>query len=115
MNLSQHPYFDFLVAKSSQFFLTGLDPVAEKLLEFIALENFKGNKTTMMQALKFSSNLLLSQNTMAKRIKQLHKMKLIEVHIHTSDRRVKFLYPSRKASKYFKVLSEQIVKLNAIS
>lgn len=112
MSVSQHPYFDFLIAKSSHSFLHGLDPVSEKLLEYIALENFKGNNATMMQALRFSKNLYLSENTLAKRIKQLQKMKLIEVQIDSEDRRVKFLYPSVNTSKYFNLLSEQILKVN---
>ncbi len=115
MNVTHHPYFNFLIAKSSRFILRELDPISEKLLEFIALENFKGKNTTMMQALGYSTNLLLSEKTIAKRIKQLQKMKLIEVHVDTSDRRVKFLYPSRKSSKYFNFLSEQIINVKTVS
>jgi|LauGreDrversion4_2_1035121.scaffolds.fasta_scaffold1068663_2 hypothetical protein len=115
MNLSQHPYFDFLLAKSSQSLVQRLDPVSEKLLEFIALENHKGNPTTMMQALRFSTNLLLSEKTIANRIKQLQTLDLIEVHVDQSDRRVKFLYPSRKASDYFNLLSDQIAIANPTS
>lgn len=115
MSLSQHTYFDFLLAKSSQSFVQRLDPVSEKLLEFIALENHKGNPTTMMQALRFSTSLLLSEKTIANRIKQLQTLDLIEVHVDKSDRRIKFLYPSRKATNYFNFLSEQIANVNAIS
>ena len=113
MSVSQHPYFDFLIAKSSHIVLQGLDPVSEKLLEYIALEDFKANNATMMQALRFSKNLYLSENTLAKRIKQLQKMKLIEVHTDSSDRRVKFLYPTTKTTKYFNELSQQIIKVNS--
>ena len=115
MNKSQHPYFEFLVAKYSQPTVKGLDPVSEKLLECIALENYKGNHITMMQALRFSTSLLLSEKTVANRIKQLQTLDLIEVHVDEADRRVKFLYPSRKASDYFKLLSTQIARGNAIS
>ena len=114
MNLSKHLYFDFLVAKSSQYIVQGLDPVAEKLLEFIALENYKGNNITMMRALKFSTNLLLSENTIANRIKLLQAMELLEVHVDSSDRRVKYLYPSTKTLNYFRNLSNQIVKVNTV-
>jgi DNA-binding HxlR family transcriptional regulator len=112
MNVSKHSYFDFLIAKSSQLIVQGLDPVSEKLLEFIALENFKGNTTTMMQALRYQNNIYLSEKTLAKHIKQLQKMELIEVHIDSSDRRVKCLYPSTKTSNYFSNLSDQIFKVN---
>ncbi len=115
MNLSKYLYFDFLVAKSSQYIVQGLDPVAEKLLEFIALENYKGNNITMMRTLKFSTNLLLSENTIANRIKLLQAMELLEVHVDSSDCRVKYLYSSTKTFNYFRNLSDQVVKVNAVN
>lgn len=112
MNVSQHPYFDFLISKSSHPFLQGIDPMSEKLLEFIALQNFKGNNLTMMQVLRNSNNLFLSEKTLAKRIKLLQKMNFIEVHIDSSDRRVKFLFPTTKTTKYFSELSKHIINVN---
>ena len=112
MTMPHHQYFDFLIAKSSQTLLQKLDPASEKFLEIIALENFKGSNLTMMQALGFAKNLDLSPSTLAKRIRQLQQMNLIEIHIDNADRRIKTLYPSKKTSSYFSLLSVQIVKAN---
>jgi hypothetical protein len=39
-------------------------------------------------------------------------MNLIEIHVDDADRRIKTLYPTKKTSNYFSLLSEQIVKAN---
>jgi DNA-binding MarR family transcriptional regulator len=112
MTAPHHQYFDFLIAKSSQTLLQRLDPASEKFLELIALENFKGSNLTMMRALGFAKNLALSPSTLAKRIRLLQQMNLIEIHVDDADRRIKTLYPTKKTSSYFSLLSEQIVKAN---
>ena len=112
MTTPPHQYFDFLIAKSSHPLLQRLDPASEKLLEIIALENFKGSNLTMMRALGFAKNLALSPSTLAKRIRLLKQMNLIEIQINEADRRIKTLYPTKKTSSYFSLLSEQIVKAN---
>ncbi len=109
-NEKSHPYFHFLIAKSSQRTLSQLDPIAEKLLEFIALENFKGTRLTMMMALDFSKNLTLTQSTLARRIKLLQQMKLINVRICETDRRMKILHLSARASRHFNELSKMITQ-----
>jgi DNA-binding MarR family transcriptional regulator len=95
--------------------LQRLDPASEKFLELIALENFKGSNLTMMQALGFAKNLALSPSTLAKRIRLLQQLSLIEVHVDDADRRIKTLYPTKKTSSYYSLLSEQIVKVNISS
>jgi hypothetical protein len=112
MTTPHHQYFDFLIAKSSQPLLQRLDPASEKFLELIALENFKGTNLTMMQALGFAKNLALSPSTLAKRVRLLQQMNLIEIHVDDADRRIKTLYPTKKASSYFSKLSEHLVNLN---
>jgi DNA-binding MarR family transcriptional regulator len=112
MTTPHHQYFDFLIAKSSQPLLQRLDPATEKFLELIALENFKGTNLTMMQALSFAKNLALSPSTLAKRVRLLQQMNLIEIHVDDADRRIKTLYPTKKASSYFSKLSEHLVNLN---
>jgi DNA-binding MarR family transcriptional regulator len=112
MTTPHHQYFDFLIAKSSQTLLQRLDPASEKFLELIALENFKGTNLTMMQALGFAKNLALSPSTLAKRVRLLQQMNLIEIHVDDADRRIKTLYPTKKASSYFSKLSEHLVNLN---
>jgi DNA-binding MarR family transcriptional regulator len=112
MTTPHHQYFDFLIAKSSQPLLQRLDPASEKFLELIALENFKGTNLTMMQALSFAKNLALSPSTLAKRVRLLQQMNLIEIHVDDADRRIKTLYPTKKASSYFSKLSEHLVNLN---
>lgn len=64
MSSANHPYFDFLIAKSSVQRLTRLDPATEKFLEIVALQNFKGNNLTMMKALGLAETLALSQSTL---------------------------------------------------
>jgi len=112
MTTPHHQYFNFLIAKSSQTLLQRLDPASEKFLELIALENFKGTNLTMMQALGFTKNLALSPSTLAKRVRLLQQMNLIEIHVDDADRRIKTLYPTKKASSYFSKLSEHLVNLN---
>jgi DNA-binding MarR family transcriptional regulator len=112
MTTPHHQYFDFLIAKSSQTLLQRLDPASEKFLELVALENFKGSNLTMMQALGFAKNLALSPSTLAKRIRLLQQLNLIEIYVDDADRRIKTLYPTKKTSSYFTLLSEQIVKAN---
>jgi DNA-binding MarR family transcriptional regulator len=112
MTTPHHQYFDFLIAKSSQTLLQRLDPASEKFLELVALENFKGSNLTMMQALGFAKNLALSPSTLAKRVRLLQQMNLIEIHVDDADRRIKTLYPTKKASSYFSKLSEHLVNLN---
>ena len=112
MTTPHHQYFDFLIAKSSHTLLQKLDPASEKFLELIALENFKGSHLTMMQALGFAKNLALSPSTLAKRIRLLQQMNLIEIHVDDADRRIKTLYPTRKTSSYFSMLSAHIVNVN---
>ncbi len=114
MTTPHHQYFDFLIAKSSQTLLQRLDPASEKFLELLALENFKGTNLTMMQALGFAKNLSLSPSTLAKRIRLLHQLSLIEIHVDDADRRIKTLYPSKKTSSYFSMLSEHIVNVNLV-
>ncbi len=108
-----HPYFDLLRARSLQRSLYRIDPVAEKILEFIALENYKGGHLTMMKALEYSKNLTLTQSTVARRIKVLQRMKLIEIRIDTSDRRMKILHLSEKATRHFHALSKLILNVHA--
>jgi DNA-binding MarR family transcriptional regulator len=112
MTTPHHQYFDFLIAKSSHTLLQKLDPASEKFLELIALENFKGSNLTMMQALSFAKNLAISPSTLAKRIKRLQQLNLIEIHVDDPDRRIKTLYPTTKTSSYFITLSEHIVNAN---
>ena len=114
MTTPHHQYFDFLIAKSSQTLLQRLDPASEKFLKLLALENFKGTNLTMMQALGFAKNLSLSPSTLAKRIRLLHQLSLIEIHVDDADRRIKTLYPSKKTSSYFSMLSEHIVNVNLV-
>jgi DNA-binding MarR family transcriptional regulator len=112
MTTPHHQYFDFLIAKSSHTLLQRLDPASEKFLELLALENFKGSNLTMMRALGFAKNLALSPSTLAKRIRLLQQLNLIEIHVDDADRRIKTLFPTKKTSNYFSLLSEQIVKAN---
>jgi hypothetical protein len=113
MTDEHHQYFDFLIAKSSQKMKIGLDPASEKFLEIVALQDFKGSNLTMMEALALSTTLSLSPNTLTRRIKLLKEMRLIEIHINDSDRRVKTLYPSKKASSYFSMLSQQMISVKS--
>jgi DNA-binding MarR family transcriptional regulator len=113
MAVAHHQYFDFLIAKSSQKNLAELDPASEKFLEIVALHNFKGSNLTMMGALALAKPLAISQSSLAKRIRLLQKLKLLEVFVDDADRRVKTLYPSMKTSSYFSTLSQQIAKVNA--
>lgn len=113
MTVSHHQYFDFLIAKSAHKIFAELDPTNEKFLEIVALQNFKGMNLTMMGALALAKPLAISQSSLAKRIKLLQKMKLVEVLVDDADRRVKTLYPSMKTSSYFSQLSQQIAKVNA--
>ena len=92
--------------------LQRLDPASEKFLELLALENFKGSNLTMMRALGFAKHLALSPSTLAKRIRLLQQLNLIEIHVDDADRRIKTLFPTKKTSNYFSLLSEQIVKAN---
>ncbi len=85
MVVTHHQYFDFLIAKSSLELGIRLDPASEKLLEIVALHNFKGGNLTMMEALGLAGTLALSQSTLAKRIKFLHQMKLIEINVNDVD------------------------------
>ena len=112
MVVTHHQYFDFLIAKSSLELGIRLDPASEKLLEIVALHNFKGGNLTMMEALGLAGTLALSKSTLAKRIKFLHQMKLIEINVNDVDRRIKTLYPSKKASSYFNLLSDRIASVN---
>ena len=112
MTAPHHQYFDFLIAKSSHTLLQRLDPASEKFLELLALENFKGSNLTMMRALGFAKKLALSPSTLAKRIRLLQQLNLIEIHVDDADRRIKTLFPTKKTSNYFSLLSEQIVKAN---
>ncbi len=113
MTSAEHKYFDFLIAKSSLQLLARLDPATEKFLEIVALHNFRGSNLTMMRALGLAETLALSQSTLAKRIRLLQEMKLIEILVDDEDRRIKTLYPSKKTSSYFSVLSQKIKKVNA--
>ena len=112
MVVTHHQYFDFLIAKSSLELGIRLDPASEKLLEIVALHNFKGGNLTMMEALGLAGTLALSQSTLAKRIKFLHQMKLIEIIVNVVDRRIKTLCPSKETSSYFNLLSDQIANVN---
>lgn len=113
MSVAHHQYFNFLIAKSSLQLGVGLDPVSEKFLEIVAVHSFKGGNLTMMEALGLAETLALSQSTLAKRIKLLHQMKLIEILVNDVDRRKKTLYPSKKASTYFSLLANQMTSANA--
>jgi DNA-binding MarR family transcriptional regulator len=113
MTDAHHQYFHFLIAKSSHDFFTRLDPTSEKFLEIVALHNFKGSNLTMMEALALAKHLSISQSTLAKRIRLLQKMNLIEIFVDDADRRIKTLYPSKKSSSYFFMLSQQIAKINS--
>lgn len=113
MTVAHHQYFDFLIAKASQKILAELDPASEQFLEIVALQNFKGTNLTMMRALALAKPLAISQSSLAKRIRLLQKMKLIEVFVDDADRRIKTLYPSMKTAIYFNTLSQQIAKVNA--
>ena len=113
MTDEHHQYFDFLIAKSSQKMKIQLDPASEKFLEIVALQDFKGSNLTMMEALALSTTLSLSPNTLTRRIKLLKEMRLIEIHINDSDRRVKTLHLSEKASSYFSMLSQLIFRVKS--
>lgn len=113
MTDERHQFFDFLIAKSLQKMQIHLDPASEKFLEIVALQDFKGRNLTMMEALALSATLSLSPNTLTRRIKLLKEMRLIEIHINDSDRRVKTLYPSKKASSYYGMLAKQIIRVNS--
>ena len=85
----------------------GIDLLALRLLEAIAIAHSEGTALTVTDAMAL--NAIASPATMHRKLTNLLDAKLIEQVFEGKNRRTKYLVPTAQASKYFEQLGKALV------
>jgi DNA-binding MarR family transcriptional regulator len=91
---------------------SGIDLLALRLLEAVAIAHSKGAALTVTDAMALSA--IASPATMHRKLTNLLDAKLIEQVFEGKNRRTKYLVPTAQASKYFEQLGKALVLANQL-
>ena len=84
----------------------GIDSVAEKLLELIAVAHASGKPLTVTEAMNFGN--IASPATLHRKLNQLIEAELVSQDFEGKNRRTKFLSPTAKANRHFEKVGKLI-------
>ena len=90
----------------------GIDLLALRLLEAIAIAHSEGTALTVTDAMAL--NAIASPATMHRKLTNLLDARLIEQVFEGKNRRTKYLVPTSQASKYFEQLGKALVLANQL-
>ncbi len=109
-NPEQLSYLDFLgraYESPEEIFI--LEAVEQRLLELITVHAYKGQPLSVMQVLMSQDILFIGASTISRKIDALRNDGWIHAAADEKDRRVKYVYPSRKTLAYFAHMSQLMV------
>jgi DNA-binding MarR family transcriptional regulator len=100
-------FINLTLAVSSTLGVNGIDLLALKLLEAVAVAHGKGSALTVTDAMALSA--IASPATMHRKLNDLLDAGLIEQVFEGKNRRTKYLVPTASAAKYFEQLGKALV------
>ena len=93
----------------NQGHLSGVDPTAGKLLEAIAVACSQNKALNVSDVMALKS--IASPATLHRKIEDLVTAGYVEYRFLGHDRRVKFLYTTEAANRYFENMGEALVRM----